>query len=185
MGVLDALGLKLRNAVVSAINKTMAQCKTRIKERINAGYGVPKSDIEKAIQVNKATADNMTASLSIGTKQKRSFSLARKGFGAIQTSTGVTVKIGPSTKSYKHAFIAVMPSGHSGVFIRKFGTKHKPVSGRYAKYPSTLREKIVETASPSIMTMFNELNLENELRAFIEQKFPEILKHEIEYYTRN
>ena len=81
----------------------------------------------------------------------------------------------------RHAFIAIMPNGHIGVFER-VGTQHKTVMGKKGKkIQSGL--PIIELFGPSIPSALSNPVVERAIVKKIREKFPEILKHEIEFMT--
>lgn len=80
-------------------------------------------------------------------------------------------------KTIKHAFIATMESGQTGVFIRK-GTAPKRVitkSGRLRYSGLPIRE-LFGPAIPDALA--NEL-VKKQLAQLVDRKFPAILEHEI------
>lgn len=98
-----------------AINRTVDTAATDLKGRVGEQITATKGSIAKSISKKKATLTNLTG--SIGTKVYRPGLIA---FSARQTKHGVSYRISRTAgrKTIEHGFIAKMPSGHRGVFIR-------------------------------------------------------------------
>lgn len=81
----------------------------------------------------------------------------------------------------KGAFIATMPTGHKGVFVR-VGSGHKKVerNGRKRWYGLPIRELY----GPSIPAAFGNQVVQDALEALVREKLPRILKHELDRLIR-
>jgi hypothetical protein len=155
-------------ATASAVNKTIDQAKTSMSSEIRAEFNISASKVRDALRVNRATYRNglftIEASLESPTQRGRSLNLIN--FDARQTSQGVTVKIKKSggRKLIRGAFIA---NGGRTVFIR-VGKKRLPIKA----------EQTIGVAQ-----MFNTKRINARVVKFIEDKFPTIFEHEVQFYT--
>ncbi len=109
-----------KNAIPRALNKTGTSARAQAARQIrDAGYGIKVSDVKAAINIRKATPQEMRALVvAVG----RPIPLVQ--YGARQTTQGVSVKVLNGRAVIKSAFIATMPNGHRGVFIRVNGAQH-------------------------------------------------------------
>jgi len=96
-----------------AIGRTVDMAATDLKRRVGAQITAKKSEIAKGISKTKTTFYG-----SIGTKAFRPGLVAFPG--TKQTKHGVSYRISRTAgrRTLEHGFIATMPSGHRGVFIR-------------------------------------------------------------------
>ena len=161
-------------ALPRALNKIAAQTKVQAARQIrDAGYGIKIGDIKAAIAINQARANSLVAVVKA---TGRPIGLIK--YGARQTKSGVTVAVKKGRKAIPHAFIATMPNGHKGVFIRT-GNTHKKVNKSGKTYWSGLQIK--ELFGPSVPSAFINQTVQDALIANIRDKMPAILAHEIEY----
>ena len=114
-----------------AINRTVDMAATDLKRRVSTQITAKKGEIAKGISKKKATYANLTGSL--GAKTFRPGLLAFPG--TRQTKHGVSYRISRTAgrKRIERGFIATMPSGHRGVFVRG-GPSRLPIGE--AKGPS-------------------------------------------------
>lgn len=161
-------------AVVRALNKTAAEVKVEASRRIrDAGYNIKASAIKRQIDIRKASRSDLRA---IVRAAGRSIPLIE--YGARETSNGVTVSVKSGRKLIRHAFIATMPGGHKGVFIR-IGKDHKKVMRNGKQIWSGL--PIKELYGPSIPAAFSNQVVQDALQSKIAQRFPRLLEHEVVY----
>lgn len=161
-------------AIVRAVNKTAAQVKVQSAREVrDAGYNLKIAQIKKAIQLKRAGKSDLVAVLKATGRP-----IGLINYGARQTKAGVSVQVKNGRKLIKGAFIATMPNGHQGVFIRK-GVGHKKIvvggKARWSGLP------IEELFGPSIPSAFMNKVVQDALKASVKEKFPRLLKHEIEY----
>lgn len=121
-----------------AINRTVDMAATDMKRRVGTQITAKKGEIAKGISKKKATYANLTG--SIGAQPFRPGLLAFPG--TRQTKHGVSYRVSRTAgrKRIEHGFIATMPSGHRGVFVR----------GRPSRLP------IVEAKGPSIWKVITD-----------------------------
>ena len=144
----------LKRVIPPAINKTATQGRTRAARRISKASGIKVGEVRKRIRIQRATRMRWAAALRLSNKR-----LPLILFSARQTvARGVTYRLGGATRSrLAHGFIAVMPSGHRGVYMRKWqGDKRAgrlpiveqmalSVAGVYSKGPQVAAEVMRET----------------------------------------
>jgi len=168
----------LERAAVRALNKMADQVKVQSAREIrNAGYTLKVSDIKSALQVKKAGIGNLTSAV---VARGRPIPLIK--YGARATSKGVSVSVLNGRKVIVGAFIATMPSGHQGVYIRQGDTRHKKVmKGGKASWHAL---PIKELFGPSVPDGLANKAVQDVLQQFIEQKFPDILEHESQWLRK-
>ena len=102
-----------------ALTRTATSARTQISRSLASRIGIKIKDVRTRLTLTKATYSNWRSRVGIS---GRRFGLIK--FAARQTKKGVTYrKGGRSRVLIRHAFIATMPSGHRGVFIRKAGPR--------------------------------------------------------------
>lgn len=164
-------------AIVRALNKTAMQARTQAVREVRAvGYNIKASTVRKAITLYRARGDNPVAML-----KARGLPIPLIEYGAKQTKSGVSVRVKSGRKTLRHAFMATMKSGHTGVFER-VGKGHKRVTKKGRSYMSGL--PIKELYGPSIPDSLSNEAVEKTLAKFIADKYPAILKHEIAWLAK-
>jgi hypothetical protein len=160
-------------AAPRAINKMIAQVKTGAAREIrDAGYKLKVSDIKKGLKLSYATASSLTARVTASGKP-----IPLAAYGARQTAKGVSVDVLHGRKVITHAFIATMPSGHKGVFIR-VGKQHKKRAGKGGTIWSGL--PIKELFGPSVPDGMANAAVQAALQRLVLEKFPDILRQQID-----
>ncbi|MDR3414208.1 MAG: phage tail protein [Formivibrio sp.] len=161
-------------ALPRALNKTASQAKVQASREIrNAGYGLKVSEIKKAIAIRRANRSDLVASVYASGRP-----IALINYNARQTKAGVTVSVKNGRKLIRGAFIATMPSGHTGVYER-VGSGHKKVMHNGAAQWRGL--PIKELFGPSIPSAFMNETVQNALVTAIRERFPRLFAHEIAY----
>lgn len=105
-----------------ALTRTATSARTEISRSLASRIGMKIKDVRSRLTLTRATYSNWRSMVRIS---GRRFGLIK--FAARQTKKGVTYRKGRSRILIRHAFIATMPSGHRGVFIRKAGP-HLPIA---------------------------------------------------------
>lgn len=176
---LMAAAREMKNtALVRALNKTAERVKVGASREVRqAGYNLKASDIKRAMKISRATQSSLTATV---TASGRPVPLIQ--YGARQTSKGVTVNVLSGRKLIPGAFIATMPSGHTGVFVREAGGRHKKVrkGGKISWHGLPIRELF----GPAIPDALANPAVRDAMRALIEEQFPIILEHEHAWLAR-
>jgi len=120
----------IEKSQVQGLNRTADGLRSYLSKKggpIKDELNIKDSSIRKRIAVLKASKGNKVAKVRIAGKPVPIIEAAAR-----QTKKGVTVKVKGQgeRKLIKGAFIAVMPTGHRGVFTRK-GSKRLPIEEKY------------------------------------------------------
>ena len=163
-------------AVPRALNKVADQVKTAAARSMrDAGYKLPIGIIKKGLSTYKASQGSLTAKVIASGRP-----IPLISYGARQTDSGVSVDVLNGRKMIPGAFIATMPSGHKGVYIR-MGAMHKRVqkAGRvsYSGLP------IKELFGPSVPNGLSSDAVRASLEQLIRDRFPAILLQQINYFV--
>ena len=163
-------------ALVSSLNKLASQGKTAASKKIRQEINIKAGDLGKQISINKATQSRQASEL-VG-KGKRGIPLIlfggkwirpQKGKGGrlsgSQSGASYMVRRG-QRKIRPHSFIAVMKSGHKGIFVRE-GKKRIPIKEQFGIQPSLLLR------TPKIVRVIKDL---------IRDKAGAIFKHEFIHF---
>ena len=159
-----------KKAIVRALNRAAKSVQVQAAREIReAGYNLKASRIKKALTVRQANANVLQAGIrAIG----RPISLYE--YGARSTSKGVSVNVKGGRKLIKHAFIATMPTGHTGVFMRKPGV----IQGKRGKMIQA-RALGHELFGPAIPSMFVSEIVTRAMTSKLNEQFPKELDHEL------
>lgn len=161
-----------RRATSSAINKVLAQGKTRMTRTITAEFNISSRAVSEALRIGRASFRQglfqMEGYLESPSKRGRARNLIH--FGATQTRRGVTVRIkrGGPRKLIPGAFIANKGNAYGGTVFIRVGGSRLPIEAK----------QTIDVAQ-----MFNTKRVSERVRAFIEAKFPEVFAHEVEFYV--
>jgi hypothetical protein len=116
-------------AIASGANRTAEQVRTRVVRRLAGVVALKQAQIRRRIFIQRASAtgNSQTAIVKIG---KARFGIM-KNFTVAKTTGGVAVGFAPGgLHVIAHSFIATMPSGHVGVFLRDPGAEHRTVQSK-------------------------------------------------------
>lgn len=112
---LQATQKEASKAASRALNRTATRVRTYSSRAIRAaGYNLKAGVIKRNLKITKASPGILAATVTAVGK-----SIPLIDYSARQTKTGVSVNVLHGRKTVRHAFIATMPSGHKGVFIRR------------------------------------------------------------------
>ena len=158
----------VKRATIAAENKAAAQGLTFAKKTIREDYNIKASDLSKVMKKTKADKRGRVASIIATGK-----AIALAKFRARQTKkgVGVTVKKGKRKLLPGH-FVAIMPSGHKGVFIRKEMSGGK----KAARLP------IKERFGPGAATLLGSRKVQGRVIIFIRQKFPKLYEDAFNHF---
>lgn len=146
----------LQKVLARAINRTVQRAKTRAIRGLAKGANVKQKWIRRAVRTYRASWEHLQ-----GRVQIRSRRIPLIEFGARQTARGVTVRLpgwaeqifagkaaGPGAVAgrrgrslLEHAFIALMPRGHRGVFMRQT-KKRLPIVELFGPTPNAIAEAV-------------------------------------------
>ena len=165
-------------APVRALNKMADQLKVQASRAMrDAGYGLKAADVKKGLRVQRATQGSKRASVIAS---GRPIPLIK--YTARQTSKGVTVNVQKGRKLIAGAFIATMPSGHQGVYVREAGGKHRKVNARGKA--SWHQLPIRELFGPSVPDGLANKAVQQTLVQLVVERFPKLLAHEQAWVRR-
>lgn len=168
----------LDKAIVSAVNRCAEMARTDAARELRAaGYNIKSATIKAAVNVSRASAGNMVATLTINRKP-----IPLIQYDARQTKSGVSVKVTSARKVVKGAFIAKMQSGHSGVYTRAPGAVHKRVMVAGHKRWSAL--PIKQLYGPSIGGAYASDKVQAAMAKSIAANFSRRLAHELKRLSR-
>jgi len=177
---LDVATDELRNrAMVRALNKTAEQVRTAASREIRrAGYNIPAATIKRQLKMGYASSGNLRATVTAGGKP-----IPLINYGARQTGKGVSVNVLRGRRIIAGAFIATMPSGHKGVYVREANAKHKKVMrGTKAEWHAL---PIRELFGPSVPDGLTNEAVRQSLQSLIVDKFPQVLRRESAWLMRS
>jgi len=177
-GKLIEIGTNAVNkATVRALNKLADQVKTAGSKEIRAaGYNMKAAAIKRQITIRRASLATPVVLIRCS---GRPIPLIQ--FSARQISAGVSVSVKNGRKVIPGAFIATMPTGHKGVYVR-VGDQHRRTV-RNGK-PEWSGLPIKELFGPGVSDAFGNEVVQQALLRLIQDKFPGILEHEITFLRK-
>lgn len=153
----------------NSINATGRSVRTRIIRAVSTELGLPQKRLRRDVSLYPATRTRWSAMIRCAGRRTKIIRLDAK-----QTSTGVSYKAAGGRKFIPHAFIATMPAGHTGVFLRR-GSKRLPIDEQYLP---AVRE-LLETM-PGIMK-----DAESAASAMLKRRIENQVAWEIEKASRS
>lgn len=172
----------IKSAYSAALKKTTIQAKTVAKKTIREAYNIKASKLSKQMTVRRLSFDvyqivgkgkKGIPMIDFGAKQSgfttKKFTMPdKKGKRLMRTKRkrgAVTVAIKKGQKkTIKSAFLAQMPSGHIGVFVRR-GKKRLHIDEKY---------------SIDVPSMLGSRKVFEKVRKLVRDKFSKIFKHELD-----
>jgi hypothetical protein len=137
---LAAVPRALPKVMSRALNRTATSARTATSRSLATQTGLKVKDVRSRIHIERASYSHWRSAIRISTKR-----LGLLAFRARQTKRGVSYRSGSGRETIGHAFIAVMSSGHRGVFKRK----------------TAARLPIVELHGPSLAQVFVDAESES------------------------
>lgn len=168
----------LDKAVVNALNRCAEMAKTEAARQIkDKGYNFKASKIKEVIAIKRASTGHLTATLRVKRKPTPLID-----FDARQTKKGVSVKVQKKRAVIEHAFIATMPTGHRGVFVRKDGGKriYRHKGGKVVSSQLPIRELY----GPSVGGAYANEQIQAAMARSIAENFEARLRHELTRLAR-
>jgi uncharacterized alkaline shock family protein YloU len=151
-----------------AINNVASRARSEIVERIQQQTGIKSSAVKKAVGLLKASKRFWSARIRITGR-----GMPLIWFSARQTRKGVTYKISDADgrELQPSAFIARMPNGHRGVFMRLF-SRRLPIVEQYGPSIPQLFEDVQGLARDVLRTAGRDLEREvsTQVRVLLEQE---------------
>ena len=127
---------KLVNGVLrNSLNRGGSRMRTVATQVASKETGLKSRVVRKKMRLRRATARKLDVGLYLS---GRGFPAIR--FGAEQDEVGVVIRK-KRRETLPHAFIATMPSGHTGVFRRR-GRKSLPIVEQYVEGPGAAIRRV-------------------------------------------
>ncbi len=157
---------RARATVARSMNRAANSAKTVGAREIASDVGLRVGTVKEQIRLTRATPQQLLATLEISGRRIPLIEFHARGpYPSRGRGRGVTYKIGETPARLPHAFIAIMRSGHRGVF-RRVGTKRRP---------------IIELLGPSLPQVFSKPSIVQTMQERYRESLLVNLKHEIEY----
>lgn len=160
-----------------ALNKTAKLSRTAESKEIRKTYNIKAGrlnrELEKISGGNRATVNRPRAIIRGKKLTKRNPGL--QNYGARQTSKGVSYRVRKDLgrKTMPHAFVATMPEGGTGIFLRS-SKKKIMTKGRYiGKKRALIRRKV----GPSVVQMMRSVGIDP-ISHTVAKNFPRLFSHE-------
>lgn len=159
-------------ATTSAINRTLAQGRTRVIRSITARFNIKAGVVRERLRINSARRSGgryrIEGSLESPSKNGRASNLIH--FKAKQVKEGVRVQIlkGSPAKVIRGAFIINKDNKYGGTVMIRRGKARLPIDSR---------------VTIDVAQMFNARLVNNDLVKFMVEKFPEVFENEARYFT--
>ena len=108
--------------IVKALNHAARSARTQTTKKLAEKLNVPQKVLRKRIEMFSASRNKkpLRASVWVGTKRAIQ---AKELSGTLSMTRSGYVKIG--RRIYRQAFVARMPGGHEGIFVRRPGARHR------------------------------------------------------------
>ncbi len=181
---IERLKTSAPQAIVRALNKSIASAKVALAKSVSQDTGMKSATVKDRIAILPATVTRQAAQLttsaqriplidwdargpypSRGNGKGVSVSLRTSGVQSIKArgqSLGVGGSTGGGRGRYPTAFIAIMKSGHRGVFSRA-GTKRTPIYQMYGPSLARVSDRFSAVAAARGMEQLRK-NLASEFR---------------------
>jgi len=157
-GMLRAVPKGWPRVASRALNKVATWARSRVVKGLAAELGLRQSYIRKKhTRLRRATWRHLGAAVRVeGRKRIRLIE-----FHARQTARGVSYRIGKGggRKRIAHAFIATMPGGHTGVYVRT-GAKRLPIAERFGPSVMQVFEKGMDAGREIVAQSHTRLGME-------------------------
>lgn len=113
--------LAIEASAVRALNRAAVSTRAAASQEIRKVYNLKAAVIKRQIRISRASKARLFAEL-VATGRR----IPLYDFAARQTRAGVTARVLRQRQLFRHTFIATMPTGHVGVFVRQ-GPKRLPI----------------------------------------------------------
>lgn len=185
-----ALSRKLKQSVArypkaaaAGINKAAAGAYTLSVREVQADIGASaQKTIRRNITLTKATADKPAASLiAFSSKRERIPIYEMKPTPRTVTRRRPPggVRYGAQRKLIPGSFIAVLESGHRGVF-KRFGPRIILTRGKSAGKKG---QRIDELEGPSVALVFSRKKITDKIRAYLKERVPQEIARAFKFVT--
>lgn len=181
VAVLKELGKNSSKAQAAALNRTLAGMRTDATRLITAQTGLKRAPVFKSFSFIKAGAQSASPSAAVVIKGSPlpAYLFAPKPGRVMSGKTrgGVSFLQNGSRTVFRHAFVALMPSGHTGVFQRSPDRMMKKRENRPAIEevfePSVPQIAARETVEPEVLEKAKirfETNFQQQINRFLQSK---------------
>lgn len=179
---LEKIATKFPRSAARALNKVSKSMVTLAKKEITATYTVKPSKLGARFKQAKATSRNLAAGVR-AYGRRLTLGHFKVRWNRRMAGTQVEVTRG-KVILLRRRFIALMPSGHKGVFVRDEkrdsyrGDPRSSVS-RQATYTTQL--PIDEGYTLSAAELMTAKRVGKKMDSFAAKKLPQVLAHEVKY----
>jgi hypothetical protein len=157
-----ALSREYPRVAQRSLNRVAQSTKTEASRQIRDTYNVRKQTVDASFTVRLAHIDDLKATIRSSGRR-----LPIMEFAARQVARGVSFAIKKGErKILTHAFLATMPGGHVGVFMRR-GKDRLPIDEKF---------------TISVAEMFGARAIFNELQAFAVERLGIEFPRQLDYY---
>lgn len=132
--------MRMNSAMAAAMNSSAIPARAEAAKLIGKRIIIKSSDAKKRIRILRASRNNLRVSLKGAGRMLSFFDTNKSPPSQKHDGTAVNKPHGGKRSTIKHAFIATMPGGHKGVFVRRSGKGRARVKPHYAELP--IREKL-------------------------------------------
>jgi len=116
-----------QTALVRSINRALGGIQTDTNKSVRKELNVTTRTVKETFKLKKANKGDISASLKSTGKPINFYDkkTGKLNFSGRQTKKGMafTIKKGRGRQKFKSAFVATMPTGFRGVFVRKIGQR--------------------------------------------------------------
>jgi len=169
-----AIGVE--RATFRALNKTGAKANTILKRDISKSYNLAQKEFAANLKQIKGGPGRLQYQIRGTGKQ---IPIIKVKGAKKQTSLGVRINTGSGSQVLRGHFIATMPSGHTGVFLRKSGAKHKPRRNLTTGKQEWHALGITERKFPSVAHMVSNKERGVRVFAFVRKEYPIQLQRQL------
>jgi hypothetical protein len=151
-------------AISSAANRAASAARTEATKQVRAQYIIKAQDVRSPISIEKASVSRLTATLRASGRviPLSKFRISPRSPNQSRPLRA-QVKKGSSGGIVQHAFVAKMPSGHAGVYMRK----------------TRRRLPIKELFGPSVPHMIGSKEVMEKIEVRAAEVLEDRLEHEI------
>lgn len=152
-------------ATARALNKTAASSQSVAVKAIAKEIGITQRAVRSQLWIRKASARCLTAVM--GAAKGKRLPLIQIDPKAKQNAVGVRYRGGGNLRRLiPHAFLATMPSGHRGIYVRKPGAGRLPIH---------------ELQGPSIAYVFQQLKVLESMHQTVLTRWPVVCEQELRF----
>lgn len=151
-------------ATVRALNRAINSARTVAVRGIAGDTGLAARDVRDALRMREATWSHPDAVLAASLKRIPLIKFHARGPEPSRgRGPGVTYRLRGSRGRHPHAFLATMPTGHRGVFVRKPGARRLPIQQLYGPSLGAVFDKFRAAAKARAQEVFTT-NFDHEMK---------------------